>query len=353
MKTALRQWLKRNFTDPEAVFLSVSLIIFFLVFMTMGRVLFPIIASMIIAYLLNSFVVFLERCRLPRPFSVYFVFSIFVGFLVIILIWLCPLLFQQLSNLFTEAPHMLMRGQRFLLNLQASNPEFFSQKHISNIISEFSRDISVFGQFILSLSLASITNVLTLVIYLVLVPLLAFFFLKDKEQIKNWLRRFLPKKHQNISKIFTDIDQKTTKYISGRLLEIIIITIVCLTAFWLIGLNFAVLLSVCVGISAIIPYVGAILVTIPIVIIAFLQWGFTDHLAYLLVIYAIIIASDANILVPLLFSNRMQLHPVAIIIALLVFGYLWGFWGVFFAIPLATVVNTLISNWPQVSRSIE
>jgi putative permease len=346
-KMILKKWLKHNFTDPEAIFLSTGLMIFFVMLMTIGKVLFPIIASIIIAYLLNSLVVFLEKCKFPRLLAVYLVLFMSIGCLVIILLWLIPLLFQQLSNLFTEAPRMLTRGQHFLLSLQTSYPEVFSPQQISNLIGEFNHYISLSGQFLLSVSLASISNLITLIIYLILVPLLVFFFLKDKKQIRQWVHNFLPEKHQNISKIFNDIDQKTTTYIGGRLIETLIITAACLTTFLLTGLNFAVLLSVCVGISVIIPYVGAILVTIPIVIIAFLQWGFTTHFAYLLIIYAIIITLDANILVPLMFSDRMQLHPATIIIALLFFGYLWGFWGVFFAIPLAAVTNTLISNWPQ------
>lgn len=347
MKTILEKWFKRNFSDPEAVSLVVVLMVLFIIFMTMGAVLFPIVASLIIAYLLNGFVVRLEKLKLPHLLAVSLVFSLFIGFVVFILIWLLPLLFQQLTNLFTETPRMLIRGQQFLLNLQKLHPEFFSPQRVNNIINEFGKLLSTFGQIILSISLASISNIITIIIYLIVAPILVFFFLKDKQQIKIWLRHLLPEKHQTISKILRDIDCKIADYISGRLIEIIIVTTICLVVFLFMGLNFAILLSVCVGISVIIPYVGAVLVTIPIIIIAFLQWGFTTNFAYLLIIYAILITIDANILVPLLFSGRMKIHPVGIIIALLIFGYLWGFWGVFFALPLATLVESLITNWPQ------
>ena len=347
MKTILGKWLQKNFTNFEAIFLSILLLTFFIILKTMGAVLFPVIASIIIAYLLNNLVILLEKWKISHFLAVIIVFSIFIGFLVVILLWLLPLLFQQLSNLFYEAPRMLTRGQEFLLNLQTRYPELFSSQWLKEAMVEFSKYVSLLGQFILSISLASINNVFLWIIYLILVPLLVFFFLKDKKIIKNWLYKFLPTNHQIISKIFNDIDKKATSYISGRLIESILVTIICMITFLSMKLNFAILLSVCVGISVIIPYVGAILVTIPIVIIAFLQWGFVSHFAYLLMVYAFIITFDANVLVPLLFSERMHLHPVAIIIALLIFGYLWGFWGVFFAIPLAVVVNTLINNWPQ------
>lgn len=81
--------------------------------------------------------------------------------------------------------------------------------------------------------------------------------------------------------------------------------------------------------------------------IAFFQWGWGDQFIYLMVAHAIIQALDGNVLVPLLFSEAVNLHPVAIICAVLLFGGLWGFWGVFFAIPLATLVKAVLDAWPK------
>jgi putative permease len=113
------------------------------------------------------------------------------------------------------------------------------------------------------------------------------------------------------------------------------------------GLNYAMLLGVLVGLSVIIPYIGATVVTVPVLIIAWFQWGWTVDFAWLSVAYFVIQALDGNVLVPLLFSEVVNLHPVAIIVAILVFGGLWGFWGVFFAIPLATLVQAVLTAWPR------
>jgi putative permease len=80
--------------------------------------------------------------------------------------------------------------------------------------------------------------------------------------------------------------------------------------------------------------------------VAFFQWGVSAHFLYLLLAYIIITIIDATILVPLLFSEQMKLHPVVIVLAVLVFGSLWGFWGIFFAIPLATLIDVLLREWP-------
>ncbi len=100
------------------------------------------------------------------------------------------------------------------------------------------------------------------------------------------------------------------------------------------------------GLSVIIPYIGAALVTIPVLVVAFFQWGLTDDFYWVAFSYAVIQALDGNVLVPLLFSEAVNLHPIAIIVAVLFFGGIWGVWGVFFAIPLATLISAIVTAWP-------
>ncbi|KPJ67548.1 MAG: permease [Coxiella sp. DG_40] len=341
------KWLRCYFSDIEAVSLSIIIILVILMFLLMGRIMIPIIASMIIAYMLTGLVEQLQRWRFPHLLAVILVFSLFIGTLLILFIWLLPLLLQQLINLFTEIPHMLNRVQDFVASLQINHPEFFSTDLIKRVTTELSQYVTKFGQFILSFFIATVSNVMTFVVYLVIVPLLVFFFLKDTKQICDWFIRFLPEKRQVMNQIWLEVDRKIGDFIRGKLLEIMVVTLISFAAFALLGINYFVLLAVGVGISVIIPYVGAILITFPVVIIAYLQWGWSAHFAYLLITYTIIIALDANLLTPLIFSEKMRLHPVAIILAILIFGALWGIWGVFFAIPLATLVDVLLKRWPR------
>jgi len=99
-----------------------------------------------------------------------------------------------------------------------------------------------------------------------------------------------------------------------------------------------------VGLSVLVPFVGALVATLPIAIIGFFQWGLTANFWWLLVIYQIIQLLDGNVLVPLLFSEMVNLHPLAIIVAVVFFGGIWGLWGVFFAIPLATLVQAVLNG---------
>jgi putative permease len=118
-------------------------------------------------------------------------------------------------------------------------------------------------------------------------------------------------------------------------------------------LNYSMLLAVLVGLSVIIPFIGAAVVSVPVAMIAYFQWGWSSEFAYLLLVYGIIQALDGNLLVPLLFSEAVNLHPIAIIMSVLVFGGLWGLWGVFFAIPLATLVKAVLDAWPSSQKNTQ
>jgi len=102
-----------------------------------------------------------------------------------------------------------------------------------------------------------------------------------------------------------------------------------------------------VGLSVVIPYIGAVLVTIPVMMIALFQFGLQEEFYYVMLVFIVIQVIDGNVLVPLLFSEVVNLHPVIIIISVLFFGGVWGVWGVFFAIPLATLVKAVFTAWPR------
>ena len=123
--------------------------------------------------------------------------------------------------------------------------------------------------------------------------------------------------------------------------------------FWLVWVLYAAFLAFLTGISVIVPYIGATLVTIPVVVVAYAHWGFQSDFFIAVGLYIVFQILDGNVLVPLLFSEMVRLHPNAIILAILVFGGLWGFWGVFFAIPLATLAHAVIRAWPRQRMAVK
>jgi len=348
MAHVLERWFKKYFTDPEGVILAVLLILGFATVIVLGDMLAPVLASVVIAYLLEGIVGAAERKGMPRLLAVGLVFSFFMAFLLFLVLGLAPLLSKQLAQLLQEIPAMVSQGQRMLSNLPESYPGFLNASQISEVMANLRSALTESGQQVLSFSIASISHLFTLLIYLVLLPVLVFFFMKDKFQLVEWFTRYLPKERGVSIRVWREMDRQIGNYVRGKFAEILIVGIASYIAFSVMGLNYSPLLAALVGLSVVVPYIGAVVVTLPVLLIGFFQWGWGDTFAYLALAYFIIQALDGNLLVPWLFSEAVNLHPIAIIVSILIFGGIWGFWGVFFAIPLATLVKAVLDAWPKV-----
>jgi len=349
----VRAWYNRYISDPQVVILALLLIAGFVVIATLGEMLAPVMAGVIIAYLLDGVV---EKCRhygAPRLSAVILVFILFMSFLVFALLWMMPRLSSQLTQLVQQLPSWIAQGQEALQQLPEKYPNLFTQTQVTDLIAAIRAEITALGQQVLSLSVASVVSLMTVMVYIILVPVLAFFFLKDKETILDWFGQRLPRERGLANQVWHDVNLQVANYVRGKVWEIFIVGAVSYATFTMMGLQYTLLLSTMVGLSVIIPYVGAAVVTLPVGLVAYFQWGWSAEFGWVLFAYGVIQALDGYLLVPLLFSEVVDLHPVAIIIAILVFGGLWGFWGVFFAIPLATLVQAVLKAWPVKHREEE
>lgn len=347
MRDIFRGWYNRNFSDPQAVILSLVLLVTFGLLWFFGDVLAPVLVALVLAYLFEGIVAIMVRWGAPRTLSVVLVLLLFIMLSLVVFFGVLPVLSQQLTQMVRELPGMIAKGQEQLLRLPQMYPEVFTVEQINEVISSVRAEAGDFGQKILSFSIARLGNLVMITIYAVLVPFMVFFALKDKEKLLAWANNFVPRRSELSFRVWRDVDQKIANYIRGKFIEIVIVWVASYVVFALMGLNYSLLLSALVGLSVIIPYVGAVLVTVPIAIIAFFQWGVSAQLGWLLLLYQIIQILDGNVLVPLLFSEVVNLHPLAIIVAVLFFGGLFGVWGVFFAIPLATLVQAVLEAWPR------
>ena len=343
----LKSWYDRNFSNPQAVLLLLIIVLGSAVILYWGDILAPILASLVIAYALEGIVWRIARLGVPRLVSVILTVFVLVATLLIIMLGLVPLAARQIAQFVRDFPSILDKLQQKIMALPDKYP-LISEAQVNEVVTTLNNELVDFAQRAVSYSLASAGNIFTTMVYMIVIPLLVFFLLKDKEQIVTWFARFTPKDHGLAYEVWKDVDIKMGNYIRGKLLEIMIVGVAAYIPFALMGLNYAATLSIFIGLSVIIPYVGAIAVTIPVALIAWFQFGPGDTFLYVMIIYLVIQALDANVLVPLLFSEVVNMHPVAIIMSGLVFGGLWGVWGVFFAIPLATLVQAVINAWPTI-----
>lgn len=347
MINTLKHWYDEHLTHKESVILVVIIASAFLLLATIGDVLMPVLVALILAYLMQGVADRLMGWGLNKTLALSAATLLFVGVFLGFTVGIAPLVWRQLVGLMREAPAMVEAVQAEVARLITQYPTMIEQAPIDELMSTLQGQAASFGQAVLGFGLSSIPGVLTFTIYLVLIPLMVFFFLKDREIILKWVLSFLPSDRPQLDQIGRAMNVQIANYVRGKGIEITIIGAVSYAAFTTFDLNYTALLALLVGLSVIVPYIGAFLVTIPVMLVALFQFGLTGDFYWVVGLYMLIQVLDGNVLVPLLFSEAVDLHPVAIIIAVLVFGGLWGVWGVFFAIPLATLCNVLLASWPR------
>ncbi|RJX71596.1 AI-2E family transporter [Vibrio sinensis] len=341
------RWYQRRFSDPHAVSLVAILLVGFITIYFFGNLIAPLLVAIVLAYLLEWPVAQLSKLGVPRTLSVILVILTFFSVMLVALLGLVPTIWAQVGNLINDIPSMYTGLQHFIADLPKKHPELADFQIVESVVTNIKNQVISVGETVVKGSLASLVSLATLAVYLILVPLLIFFLLKDKKEMIRLASGVLPRNRKLATKVWDEMNEQISNYIRGKVMEILIVGGVSYVTFAILDLRYSVLLAVAVGFSVLIPYIGAAAVTVPVAIVGLFQWGLEPQFYWLLIAYGIIQALDGNVLVPVLFSEAVNLHPVAIIVAVLVFGGLWGFWGVFFAIPLATLVKAVWNALPS------
>ncbi len=323
----VKAWYIKKFSDPHSVTLLLMLVATVALLYFFGSYVMPVLVAIVIAYLLEWPVNKLTRVTGSRVLSAVVVMAVFVGITLGLVFGIVPVLWQQLSNLLQESPTMVEEGKDFLLHLPEYYPTLISTTQVQAIVTSVENKLLELGEVIVSASLTSLRDVVAWMIYLVLVPLLAFFMLKDKSELTSGISKIIPKDRKLISQVWHEMDQQIMNYIRGKVFEIVIVGLVSFVTFSILELRYAALLGTLVGLSVLIPFVGAALVTLPVAAVALFQFGLAPEFWTIVIAYSIIQALDGNVLVPLLFSEAVDLNPVYIIVAVLFFGGPLGFLG--------------------------
>jgi putative permease len=343
----IKDWYTDNFTDPNQVSLALVLIFSIIVTYILVQTIAPILVAIVLAYMLEGLVQHLMKItKATRHFSVIVVFFLFLIISILTLFMLLPLLLDQLTLLVKSLPEIFNKSKQLILGLYDEN-EYIPKDYIDNIFLGLQGETSKVGNSIFTFSLASAGGLFAIIVYAILVPIMIFFMLFDKETINSWIARFFPKKLELTRRAYSELNLKIGNYIRCKFIEIMIVWISSFILFFALGLNYSLLLSFLCGLSVIIPYVGMIAVTIPIILVAYFQWALGSEFWYVIIGHLLIQAVDGNVVVPILFSDAVNIHPFAILLSILFFGSVWGIWGVFFAIPLAVLISTILNVWPE------
>ncbi len=378
MLSLFKDWYRRHFSQPGTVEFALVLVgVFILVYYFMWLV-GPLVVAVVLAYCLDYWVVSLKKyAKLSRHVASIVVMTAFTGLAVLLFVLIIPQFVRQGSQMYDSlvmmsqevvAEHPLQDEDttvntdldtivanniyRIVTDLPDPIPAMVEETDIFNAVHTIRTQLTV---HILSLVrtqlMPSVVNIFTYLMYIIIVPVFTFLMLYNKGVLLSRVGKYLLPNNQILMKHFwPGVSRQIEGYIRGKAIHVVVITVVNTAAFQIFSLNYAILLGVGVGLSVIVPYVGAVLIAIPVVVVALLQFGLTTTLFWLFVVYLVIQLLDSNVLTPMLFSKAMNLDAFSILAAILIFGGLWGFWGVFLAIPLATFVKTLIVGWPSLDK---
>jgi putative permease len=327
----LQSWFERHFSDPQVLLLVILLGVGLVGIVLLGQVLAPVIAGAVLAYVLDSPVRALTAQRVPRIVAVAVVFTGFLGLSLLSVLTVLPMLSQQLTQLVTALPAMVAAIQEVALDLPERYPEFIQPEQVTDLAGSVQNELLGWGQGLLRFSVAGIGNLFTVVVYVFLVPLMVFFFLKDKERILSWIIGFLPEERALVTRVWNEVDDKTGAYVRGKIYEMGIIGVASWLTFTLLDLDFGMLLAVLTGLSVFIPYIGVAAVSVPVIVVALFQFGLSGEMAAVVGAYAAIQVVDGNLLAPLLISEVVDLHPIVVIAAL----------------PLASLAEAVLNTWPR------
>jgi putative permease len=366
MISLFKGWYSRHFSAPGTIEFALVLLAAFLVVYYLMWLVGPLVVALCFAYCLDWVVrLGTHKFKLKRMTSSAITMILFVGLSIGIMVFIVPKIVQQANQFYTNLQKISITAQgerkddfdtliatktyEFIESLPEPIPSMFSQEEIDQyVVQTRSSILSNTNNIIRNQVMPSVVNAMSWMMYMIIVPIFTFLMLANKHTLQHRFRTYiLPNNQSLIHEFWPKINAQIEGYIRGKILHIIIITIVNTLAFMFLGVNYAFLLGFGVGLSVIVPYVGAAVITIPVVLIPIFQFGFTSYLLWIYAVYLIIQLLDANVLTPMLFSKAMNLDAFSILSAILIFGGLWGFWGVFFSIPLATFIRTLFLYWPN------
>ncbi|WP_337157441.1 AI-2E family transporter [Pseudomonas putida] len=328
-----------------AVALLVAVLLYFL-----HNILSPFLVGILLAYLADPLVDRLERMGLSRTWGVVVVFSLFTLIFLALLLVLVPMLAKQLVRLYELAPQMLDWLQHVALPWVQSRlglaDGFWKFDKIKAAIGAHMGQTTDIVGVLLSQATASGLALLAWLANLVLIPVVGFYLLRDWDLMMAKLRSLLPRQRESqVVGLAGECHEVLGAFVRGQLLVMLALGLIYAGGLMLVGLELGLLIGLLAGLAAIVPYMGFIIGIGAALIAGLFQFG--GDLYPMLGIVAVFMVGQAlegMVLTPLLVGDRIGLHPVAVIFAILVGGELFGFTGVLLALPVAAVIMVLLRH---------
>lgn len=313
-----------------------------LFFLMAGKVLLPFALALFLTYLLNPLVVVLTRRGFGRLGAVYFIVALLFLLTVLFLLYVLPILLSRLESFIGDLPRLLQDLEEFFQRREEEMEHILLRGRLGSLLLNFTEEVRELFLTFMERTLQGITSLFSQIFSLLLAPILAFYFLRDWEELGKGLRSYLPAKEQErLSYLGRELDQVLGGFIRGQILASILVGSLIGIGLACMGVESSLIFGILAGITNLIPYLGPILGAIPPILMTLFQ----DPMQAIgvLVLFVVIQQLESWLISPRVFSSTLGLHPLPIFFSLLAGGYLFGFLGLILAVPLAGVVKIILN----------
>lgn len=321
--------------------LAAVLLVWFL-----GPVLTPFVVAAGLAYIGDPLVDRLQLLRLSRTAAVMVVFASLTLGLGLLVLMLFPMLEQQTRVLIGNLPRYgewLQARLLPLLNTVLPEGQRFDAESLREMLSEHWESAGSLATALFQRAFSSGTALLTLVMNLVLIPVITFYMLRDWDELVGWVRDLLPRRVLGTAtELANETDEVLGQFIRGQLLVMVSLGLVYTVGLWIAGLELALLIGLGAGLVSFVPYLGVIVGVLSASVAMLVQTGDPWQLLWVAGVFGVGQALESAVLQPLLVGDRIGLHPVTVIFAILAGGQLFGFVGVLLALPAAAAIAVLV-----------
>jgi predicted PurR-regulated permease PerM len=325
-----------------AVFLLLGFFIYIL-----SPILTPFAISALLAYLFDPFADKLESWKINRTLSVVIVFFVMTLLVFIILLFLIPTLERQISNLLTNLPQYFVWLSEhitpWLKETFGIQTDFFNATEVSTLLkSHWNEAGGIAKNVIASLSQSGLV-LINWMMNIILIPVITFYLLRDWDVLTARVGELIPRPvYPTINKLVTESNKVLSAFLRGQFSVMLALGVIYSIGLMVIGLDLSLLIGMGAGIVSFIPYLGAITGMVVGVITAIVQFGDLTIVVYVLGVFSVGQLLEGFVLTPLLVGDKIGLHPVAVIFAVLAGGQLFGFVGILLGLPIAAVVMVLL-----------
>lgn len=344
----------KEYPFAKRLLLIISLLFIGWLLSDLGFAVIPFFVAFILAYLLDPFVVTLEKAKVPRWLSSFLIVLVFVGSITLVAIYVFPIIYEQIDDalnkisVFVSDLSKQLNSKSFYKFMSELGLKKATTKAIvqNDILPKLEPIISGVLSSLLHL-VTNISTVATSIFNIILVPILFFYFLKDYRKLVNLSKTILEKKNIKLLNDLKRISKIFKKYVSWQITAAIIIASVCSIAFSIFNIPYPIILGIICGILNPIPYLG-IFASMIIGILTVILVNQPDVLTQIIIIVSVISVIhfiNAYLLEPNIAGKMIGLHPALLIASLFVFSGLFGFLGLIIAVPLTATLVMFFNDW--------